>query len=132
MKLLRQGTKDELCGAYTIAMVTEKPLKDVFNAIGHREKMSVPQIHATATLLGFRTEEIAVEGSELEDRGIIILYTKTMTNGHVVAYEDGRIFDCDSDVILNGIEELLFVYNNGDVLGGAWFASKLLKMEAMI
>jgi hypothetical protein len=126
MELLRQAKEDEACALYSIAMVTGLSIVDVTLAAGHYGRMSLPQIRKTLDKLGFGTNTYSAEGSNLPGRGILILYTTDLTDGHAVAYEDKRIFDCDNDTIFYGITELLLAYNNNDSRGKTWFASRVM------
>lgn len=108
--IVKRWDGDDLdCGQYSVAMATDKPMLEVYGAVGRRGASNTKMLLEALMRLGFEYEEVTPEQAHV-GRGIAIIEDKMKMRGHAVAWEDAKVYDPDGDEFYSDITAMIRYY----------------------
>lgn len=100
MKFITQPPESNICGHCCLAMVMDKTLDEMIEAVGHSDPMNFRMFEEILDSEGLKFEMRFYEGDlgfydKLPGRGIIRVAPAEDKYGlgHAIAFEDGKIYD---------------------------------------
>lgn len=123
MNFVTQPPESNICGHCCLAMITNKTLDEMIEAVGHTDPMNFRMFEEVLAAEGLTFEMKFYEGDlgfydQLEGRGIIRVAPAEDKYGlgHAVAFENGKVYDPMNVVYDDAMHMALkYLYHQGEV-----------------
>src|SRR5687768_2657827 len=96
MTHIYQGATTDYCGQASLAMISGRPLKDVFKIVGHRKGTRLLDIVDYARKLGLSVPNVwhvPLDDEPLPKNALVRMRRKRAKHGHIIAVIDGVVHD---------------------------------------